>query len=67
MPKDPQYSVGDEQGQVSAGVPQRWLTLWERGPSDQPALLDAAFIRKSMEHGSHDGPSTHGTGRLPQG
>jgi hypothetical protein len=67
MPKDQQNSVGAEQGQVDAGVPQRWLTLWTREPSDQPALLDAAFISKSMDQRSHDGPPTRGTGRLPQG
>ena len=69
MPKDPRNSVGDaEQGQqVDAGVPQRWLTLWQREPSDQPALLDAAFLNKSMGIDSHDGPQDGGTGRLPQG
>jgi hypothetical protein len=67
MPEDRQNSVGAEQGQVDAGVPQRWLTLWAREPSDQPALLDAAFITKSLEHSSHDGPQEGGTGRLPQG
>jgi hypothetical protein len=67
MPEDPQNSVGAEQGQVDAGVPQRWLTLWARESSDQPALLDAAFISKSMRWSSHDGPQTGGTGRLPQG
>jgi len=65
MRQDPQNSVGENQ--AFAGVPQRWLTLWERDPGDQPALLDTAFTRKSLEHGSHDGPSEEGTGRLPQG
>jgi hypothetical protein len=70
MREDRQNSVGAEQGQAEqadAGVPQRWLTLWARESGDQPALLDAAFIRKSLEHGSHDGPQDGGTGRLPQG
>jgi hypothetical protein len=70
MPQDPRNSVGDaEQGrfEADAGVPQRWLTLWQREPSDQPALLDAAFIKKSMGADSHDGPPLGGTGRLPQG
>lgn len=68
MHQDPRNSVGAEQGhKADAGVPQRWLTLWQREPSDQPALLDAAFIRQSMNLRSHDGPRIGGTGRLPQG
>jgi len=66
MPQDHRNPVGNDK--FSAGVPQRWLTLWEREPSDQPALLDALFTDKSMDHGNHDGPSeAEGTGRLPQG
>jgi hypothetical protein len=66
MPKDHRNSVGEER--FSAGVPQRWLTLWESVPSDQPALLDAFFTNQSMGHDSHDGPSeVEGTGRLLQG
>ena len=68
MSQDQQKSVGAEQGQVDAGVPQRWLPLWAREPgSDQPALLDAAFTKQSMDLRSHDGPRDGGTGRLPQG
>lgn len=68
MSEDQRNSVGAEQGhKADAGVPQRWLTLWQREPGDQPALLDAAFIRKSMGIHGHDGPQVGGTGRLPQG
>jgi hypothetical protein len=67
MPENHHFSVGSDES-VSAGVPQRWLTLWERVPGDQPALLDAVFTSKSMDQSSHDGPSdAEGTGRLPQG
>ena len=68
MPKDHRNSVGSDENQISVGVPRRWLTLWQREPSDQPALLDAAFINQSMDQSGHDGPSeAEGTGRLPQG
>lgn len=67
MPTDHRNSVGGDD-RVSAGVPQRWLTLWELVPGDQPALLDAAFTSKSMDQSSHDGPSeAEDSGRLPQG
>jgi len=66
MPEGHQKSVGVRRP-ASAGVPRRWLTLWERDPGDQPALLDAAFIRKSMTYGGHDGSPVKGSGRLPQG
>jgi len=69
MRENHRYSVGDGEGNGAfAGVPQRWLTLWQREPGDQPALLDAAFLGMSMDTGGHDGPSeAEGTGRLPQG
>jgi len=68
MTKHHRYSVGRDEDQASVGVPQRWLTLWEEAPSDQPALLDAAFTSKSMAQSSHVGSSEdEDSGRLPQG